>query len=210
MDCHRCRREERRGEIHDIAAVPTIQLNMVLKVIKLSLRRKCRIAPSQMRIVPLHISQSAPFHDSELHVEVTMVSEGMSKVVAFLIPIRNLALRNASAIRATYFYGQSMPTAFIAIPPSSLHVEQSHPIFLALRECIHISLRQVADNNALILIIDGAGVDIFEQHFWRDSLPRNKYNWVVVPSGRTSWVWHHSDIDPLFSCLSIGIGLAWP
>lgn len=141
------------------------------EVIKLSLRRKCRIAPSQMRIVPLHISQSAPFHDSELHVEVTMVSEGMSKVVAFLIPIRNLALRNASAIRATYFYGQFMPTAFIAIPPSSLHVEQSHPIFLALH---------------------GAGVDIFEQHFWRDSLPRNKYNWVVVPSGRTSWGldWH--------------------
>jgi hypothetical protein len=108
---------------------------MFLKVIKLSLRRKIRIAPSQMRIIPLQISQNAPFHDSELHMEVTMVSEGMSKVVTVLIPIRNLALRNASAITATYFYGQSMPTAFIAIPPS-LHVENSHPIILALRECL--------------------------------------------------------------------------
>jgi hypothetical protein len=102
-------------------------------VIKLSLRRGSRIAPSQMRIVPLQISQNAPFHDSELHVEVTMVSEGMSQVVAVLIPIRNLSLGNAYPLRATYFYGQSMPTAFIAIPPA-LRVEQSHPIILALRE----------------------------------------------------------------------------
>ena len=104
-----------------------------MKAIKLSLRRKSRIAPSQMRIVPVQISQNAPFYANELHVEITMVSDGISKAVAVSIPIRNLTLGNPSAIKATYFYGHSMPTAFIAIPPS-LHVERSHPIILALRQ----------------------------------------------------------------------------
>jgi hypothetical protein len=108
---------------------------LFLKAINLSLRHSCRIAPSQMRIVPLQISQNTPFHDHELHVEVTMVSEGMSEVVTILIPINNRSLEKAYTIKATYFYGQSMPTAFIAIPPS-LHVEQAHPIFLALRGCL--------------------------------------------------------------------------
>jgi len=88
-----------------------------------------------MRIVPLRISQNALFHDHELQLELTMESEGLFKMITVLIPLRNLALGNASAIKATYFYGQSMPTAFIAIPPSSLIVEQSHPLILALREC---------------------------------------------------------------------------
>ena len=87
-----------------------------------------------MRIVPLQIAQDAPFRDSELHIEVTMVSEGLSTVVPILIPIRNLPLENTPVIKATYFYGQSMPTAFMAIVPS-LHVDPSYPTILALRQC---------------------------------------------------------------------------
>jgi hypothetical protein len=64
-----------------------------------------------------------------------MVSEGMSRIIPVVIRIRNLILGNASAIRATYFYEESMPSAFIAIPPSVQHTEQSHPVILALRAC---------------------------------------------------------------------------
>ena len=59
-----------------------------------------------------------------------------------------------------------------------------------------------------MLGLDGAGVDIFEQQFWSDSLPQNKYNWVVIPSGRTSWVRpDHPEIGSLF--LSLLQGLDW-
>jgi len=33
-------------------------------------------------------------------------------------------------------------------------------------------------------------VDITSQTFWADSLPRQDRAWVVIPSGRTSWVIH--------------------
>jgi len=36
--------------------------------------------------------------------------------------------------------------------------------------------------------LDGAGVDIIDQTFWADSLPRQDRAWVIIPSGRTSWV----------------------
>jgi len=37
--------------------------------------------------------------------------------------------------------------------------------------------------------------------FWSDSLPRNKYSWVVVPSGRTSWGldWHGPSANDAWS-----------
>ena len=35
---------------------------------------------------------------------------------------------------------------------------------------------------------DGAGVDIFGHDFWVRSLPQNPVSWIVVPTGRTSWV----------------------
>lgn len=36
--------------------------------------------------------------------------------------------------------------------------------------------------------LDGAGVDILSQDFWVRSLPYNHASWIVVPTGRTSWV----------------------
>jgi len=36
--------------------------------------------------------------------------------------------------------------------------------------------------------IDGAGVDILTTSFWADSLSRQKYAWVVIPTGGTEWV----------------------
>jgi len=39
------------------------------------------------------------------------------------------------------------------------------------------------------LDIDGAGVDIISQPFWGEVVPRQKFSWVVMPTGRTSWVY---------------------
>ena len=36
--------------------------------------------------------------------------------------------------------------------------------------------------------LDGAGVDILDLPFWRDTLPRQGRSWTIIPSGRTSWV----------------------
>ena len=37
-------------------------------------------------------------------------------------------------------------------------------------------------------VTDGAGVDIFTQDFWVKILPETQYSWMIVATGRTSWV----------------------
>ncbi|KAG5637712.1 hypothetical protein H0H81_003476 [Sphagnurus paluster] len=59
-----------------------------------------------------------------------------------------------------------MPTAYLAVPPILGSAGKLYPPILALH---------------------GAGVDIFGQQFWTQSIPRNKHSWLVFPSGRTSW-----------------------
>lgn len=38
------------------------------------------------------------------------------------------------------------------------------------------------------LATDGAGVDIFTQDFWVKYLPKTEFSWMIVATGRTSWV----------------------
>jgi len=35
---------------------------------------------------------------------------------------------------------------------------------------------------------DGAGVDIFDHDFWVKAMPESQRSWIVIPTGRTSWV----------------------
>lgn len=37
-------------------------------------------------------------------------------------------------------------------------------------------------------VTDGAGVDIFTQDFWVKYLPKTEFSWMILPTGRTSWV----------------------
>ena len=37
-------------------------------------------------------------------------------------------------------------------------------------------------------VTDGAGVDIFTQDFWVKYLPKTEFSWMIVATGRTSWV----------------------
>lgn len=60
------------------------------------------------------------------------------------------------------------------------------------------------------MILDGAGVDIFTEDFWVQSLPDNQNGWTVVPTGRTSWVAASSpECFSFLLTISTGLGLAW-
>jgi hypothetical protein len=43
-------------------------------------------------------------------------------------------------------------------------------------------------NSNSAINLDGAGVDITRNGLWADALARQARSWVVVPTGRTSWV----------------------
>jgi hypothetical protein len=109
------------------------------------------------------------------------------------------------AIRGSYFYAQSMPTTFIAVSPVLLGLDKPRPPILALRKVPYLIFYEW---HSKILVLDGAGVDILQQDFWVLSLPKNKYSWMVVPTGRTSWV-HPTIPAPVLYPLTIRKGLDW-
>lgn len=59
---------------------------------------------------------------------------------------------------------------------------------------------------------DGAGVDVLGsmRNFWIEALPAIKRSWVVIPTGRTSWVSSKVFLgDILNAQITQGHGLAW-
>ncbi|KAJ6606577.1 hypothetical protein DFH09DRAFT_1242069 [Mycena vulgaris] len=140
------------------------------------LLRPTRIAPSQMRIVPLRIVQTDRFSKPRLEMKITLTSDTDAKnlTVSVAVPVKQLppwSEKTLSAIKGSYFYAEEMPTVFSAFPPLLENIGKPQPPVL----CLH-----------------GAGVDIISQAFWIDSLPRQNHSWLVAPSGRTPWGldWH--------------------
>jgi len=165
----------------------------VSKEMTLTIQRPTVIAPSQTRVVPLLLSLHDLFHLPTIGVDLAVISnEGVTKTIAVKIPVNHHGRWTPSfskPIKATYFYSPSIPTAFLAVPPVLRTLGETHPPILALH---------------------GAGVDIFGQSAWTQSIPRNQHSWIVLPSGRTSWGldWHGpsaqdawASIDALFSIL---------
>ncbi|PPQ74189.1 hypothetical protein CVT26_004486 [Gymnopilus dilepis] len=153
--------------------------------LELKLLNTITIAPSQTRVIPIEIIQSAPYFDlKDIVIELTFVSENISHVVPISIPINHLQQKASErqSFTATFFYANATPSRFIAIPPFT----------------------QGTGGNALpILALHGAGVDIFGHDFWVRSLPQNPVSWIVVPTGRTSWGldWHGPSADDAWSAL---------
>ncbi|KAJ6547143.1 hypothetical protein B0H19DRAFT_255176 [Mycena capillaripes] len=141
------------------------------------LLRPTTIAPSQTRIVPVRIIQTARLTRSALALRLTLTSDtGKSQTLSAALTVKQLprwSNNTLSAITGSYLYAQEMPTAFSAFPPLLENVEHQNP-------------------QAPILCLHGAGVDIMSQTFWIDALPRQKHSWLVAPSGRTPWGldWH--------------------
>lgn len=151
------------------------------------MKHPIKIAPSQLRVVPLIISQDNPFYGNELGVTVTVFCEsGQEQHILISLPVKQQSTARSHdlrAFKATYFFGDAMPTAFLAIPPIG-QPRISHPPVLALRNYTS----DASLMNAQLHLPDGAGVDVVDQTFWAESLPHNNLSWTILPSGRTSWV----------------------
>ncbi|KAJ7632248.1 hypothetical protein FB45DRAFT_744737 [Roridomyces roridus] len=147
------------------------------KGFSVELLQPTKIAPSQMRIIPLRIIQTERFTKSTFAINLSLVSDtGANSTVAVKLPLNHLrpwSTDSLSAIKGSYFYSKAMPTLFSAFPPLLENGDKPCPPVL----CLH-----------------GAGVDIQSQTFWIDSLPRQQHSWLVAPSGRTPWArgldWH--------------------
>ncbi|KDR81373.1 hypothetical protein GALMADRAFT_263657 [Galerina marginata CBS 339.88] len=155
----------------------TIEQGMTLQ-----LRTKVKIAPSQTRVLPISIEQSLPYFGENVAVNVTLVCGDSVHTISVIIPIihRQLSTPERQSIKGTFFFANSTPSAFIAIPPrTSEHTEKAPPI----------------------LTLHGAGVDVLVQEFWAQSLPDNKASWMIVPTGRTSWGldWHGPSAEDAWS-----------
>ncbi|RDB21028.1 hypothetical protein Hypma_011398 [Hypsizygus marmoreus] len=146
-----------------------------IKKVKLVLPHAVLIAPSQTRTIPVIIIQEYPFLESQLQVEVTIASSDENiKKHTISLPISHIKHWTDIAhepIRATYLYALTTPTVFVIVPPVMPSLGEPHPPILALH---------------------GAGVDVIDQCSWIDYLPRRRYNWIIIPTGRTSWGldWH--------------------
>ncbi|KAF9228756.1 alpha/beta-hydrolase [Gyrodon lividus] len=145
-----------------------------------------RIAPTQMRVIPLRLLISSferiPEDVVELDVELTCETF----ILRTSLPLTHIPLWTETEhipIRATYFFAGSMVTAFSVKPPRKA------------KRC---------RGNEPILALHGAGVDILTQSFWADSLMRQKYAWVVIPQGRTAWGldWHGPSTADAFTAVS--------
>ena len=100
-------------------------MNCDVKGVNLSLLHEVIIAPSQTRIVPVLLSQSEAFMGDKLLLEMMLFSNASdsSEEVALLsveVVIRQIShweSKDLQAIKATYLYAGSQPTAFLAVPP---------------------------------------------------------------------------------------------
>ncbi|KAG1879397.1 hypothetical protein C8R48DRAFT_752447 [Suillus tomentosus] len=160
-----------------------------------------RLAPTQTHILTLEFQPGPgviPIDITELPVDITIspfhaesacgdVDE--QRVFRVNVLIRHIPMWTSvsyTAIRATYNLGFSNPTIFLVLPPRYSDKEGEG----GLKEPI--------------LALHGAGVDIINQTFWADSLPRQDRAWVIIPSGRTSWGldWHGPSAADAFAAVT--------
>jgi hypothetical protein len=103
------------------------------------LLRSTTIAPSQTRIVPLRMVQTAQFTKSTLGMKITLTSDSnKTSTLSVALPLKHLPRWSAntlSAITGSYFYAQEMPTAFSAFPPlfENINHQKPQPPILCLR-----------------------------------------------------------------------------
>lgn len=113
-----------------------------------------QLAPTQTRTVPLRIHQSKPLQAQlqQLIVFVAAVSEeGITEHLEIMLHFRHLPIwtsQTADAIKASYFFAESMPTAFLALPPREPSCGTCQPPILALRKSSRIfSLAEISLSN---------------------------------------------------------------
>ncbi|PIL23730.1 hypothetical protein GSI_13480 [Ganoderma sinense ZZ0214-1] len=152
-----------------------------------SLLEKQRIGPTQTRVIPVVLIQTSPVYLDELEIILRLESGDAESEVFVTIPLLHHPQWSADSvpaggIKATFFYGTSMPSAFLVLPPEEPRNVPLPPI----------------------LALHGAGVDIFHSdRFWIKALPRQQHSWLIAPAGRTEWGldWHGSSTQDAWSAV---------
>jgi hypothetical protein len=108
--------------------------------IRVELLRPTRIAPSQMRIVPLRIVQTERFSKPTIAINLTLTSDTDTKAftVPVVLPVKHLpgwSEKTLATVQASYFYAQEMPTVFSVFPPllENMDHQKPQPPVLCLR-----------------------------------------------------------------------------
>jgi len=116
----------------------------------LTLLHEVRLAPSQLRIVPVNITQRAAINVQELQLSLNISRASDKRNVTVIWPIRQLRPWNAQShepMSGTYFYATSMPTHFVAIPPKYPKEYRDNPPILALRQLLSHRDKLGSDDN---------------------------------------------------------------
>ena len=111
--------------------------------LELSVLQPTRVGPTQTRIVPIKIAQKKPIYNRLLNYSLKLRSDD-GRVVSFN-GATNIRIRmpwtdpnvQSSGIKASYFFGTSIPTAFLVGPPKKPSPGASYPPILALRAFRH-------------------------------------------------------------------------
>ncbi|TFK67890.1 hypothetical protein BDN72DRAFT_821909 [Pluteus cervinus] len=150
----------------------SVSLEELNSGLQLVLEQDVQIAPSQTRTVPFRVSQHKPFLGDVLNVKLLLVSGAKKSTIFVTLSINQLPHWSSlhQAIKASYF-GLTMPTNFLTIPPRT---------------------QEISKTVSAVLALHGAGVDILSQPFWIEALPPQQHLWTVIPTGRTTWGldWH--------------------
>lgn len=148
-----------------------------------------RLASNQLRVLPLRISHNTALSSDvdAIPIELAFTSKDQETNFVVNIPIRHRAFPGKGII-ATYFYAESMPTAFaVNSPTGPSEAGEERAAVVALR----MLLSFCTAGEALILFFffsDGAGVDAINMKMWHDALPQRRHSWTILPTGRTEWV----------------------
>ncbi|KAJ9478048.1 hypothetical protein PHBOTO_001615 [Pseudozyma hubeiensis] len=141
-----------------------------------------RIAPSQVVVVPVRISQTAPIGSSvttlDLDVSLTTVDAPDRVIVTKIVRIP-LVHKTAfwesptddqdhHAYMYSYLADDGTVQMATATPPKQTRAALDAPL------------------PPLILTLHGAGVDVRDL-FFSNSIQRQEENWVILPTGRTPW-----------------------
>ncbi|KZV67959.1 hypothetical protein PENSPDRAFT_32803 [Peniophora sp. CONT] len=151
----------------------TVQISTSLPGFSLSIANDIRLAPNQLRVLPLRIAQDGPLQVNVDHIllELEFTYQDQKTSLRISLPVRHRTLPGKGII-ATYLYAESMPTAFAVNSPT----EPS----------------KTGEERAAVLALHGAGVDAINMEMWHDALPQRRHSWTVLPTGLTPWGldWH--------------------
>lgn len=98
--------------------------------------QETRVAPSQTRIIPILLTQATEFSASALPLELSILSADRTTQLHIDLPVTHIPKWGASTFTpmvSTYFFAETTPTAFVAVPPKESNHGKALPPLMFLR-----------------------------------------------------------------------------